>query len=233
MEKEKDIKYYLHLIKIKKWYFIITAVLITILGFLVTTLLPSIYESSATILIEEQQIPQDFVKTTVTGVADERIQSLTQQFLSRGRLWELIKEFNLYPEMRDYYSQEEIIDNMRDDIRVDTIAVDQLPGKQKKPGSKAQSSPTSITIAFTIAYSGKTPNTVMKVAGILSSLYLERNLKDRQEKAEITKCLELLQSFNVLGVILNNAEKQEKKQLISRLLWDRCDEKTQKIFFWI
>ena len=139
-----------------------------------------------TILIEEQQIPQDFVKTTVTGVADERIQSLTQQILSRGRLWELIKEFNLYPEMKDYYTQEEILDKMRDDIRVDTIAVDQLPGKQKKSGSKAQSSPTSITIAFTIAYRGKDPNTVMKVAGNLSSLYLERNLKDRQEKAETT-----------------------------------------------
>ena len=47
MEKEKDIKYYLHLIKIKKWYFIITAVLISFLGCLVTILLPSINESSA------------------------------------------------------------------------------------------------------------------------------------------------------------------------------------------
>ena len=45
-------------------------------------LLPSIYESSSTILIEEQQIPEEFVRSTVTGFADQRIQSLTQQILS-------------------------------------------------------------------------------------------------------------------------------------------------------
>ena len=43
-----------------------------------------------------------------------------------------------------------------------------------------------MTIAFTIAYSGKNPAMVQKVAGNLASLYLEQNIKDRQEKAETT-----------------------------------------------
>ena len=136
---------------------------------------------SSTILIEEQQIPQDFVRTTVTGVADERIQSLTQQILSRTRLWELIKQFNLYPKMRQKTTNEAVIDAMRDDIKIDTLSVDTL-----QKGKKGKGKQNNMTIAFTISYRGKNPVEVQKVAGNLASLYLEQNLKDRQEKAETT-----------------------------------------------
>ena len=138
MEKEKELGYYIHLLKIKKWFFIIPAVLISVLSFLVAILLPSVYESSSTILIEEQQIPQEFVRTTVTGIADERIQSLSQQILSRTKLLEIIKEFNLYPEMRDDYTQEEILKSMRDKINIETISVgDTGKGKSKSKGRGA------------------------------------------------------------------------------------------------
>ena len=182
MEKQKDIGYYIHLLKVKKWFLIIPALFISLTSLLVAFLLPSKYLSSSTILIEEQQIPQDFVRTTVTGVADERIQTLTQQILSRTKLFEIIKQFNLYADMRDKYTQEEIIGKMRDDIKIETIGVDTIQGKKGKSGGKA----SNMTIAFTIAYSGKNPAMVQKVAGNLASLYLEQNIKDRQEKAETT-----------------------------------------------
>ena len=140
MEKEKGLEYYIHLLKIKKWYFIIPAVLIAISGFLLAILLPSIFESSSTILIEEQQIPKEFVRSTVTGIADERIQSLTQQILSRTKLWEIIKEFNLYQDMRDDYSQEEILEKMRNDVKVETIGVNELQGKGGKGPKPGQTS---------------------------------------------------------------------------------------------
>jgi polysaccharide biosynthesis transport protein len=183
MEKEKDIKYYIHLLKVRKFYLIIPAAIIFLLSLLTAILLPSIYESSSTILIEEQQIPQDFVRSTVTGFADQRIQTITQQILSRTKLWEIIKQFNLYQKMRDYYTQEEIIEEMRDDIKFDTISVDMLDKSKSKKGGKIEN---AVTIAFKISYSGKEPFTVQKVAGNLASLYLEQNLKDRQEKAETT-----------------------------------------------
>ena len=136
MEKQKDIGYYIHLLKVKKWFLIIPALFISLISLLVAILLPSIYQSSSTILIEEQQIPQDFVRTTVTGVADERIQTLTQQILSRTKLLEIIKQFNLYADMRDKYTQEEIIEKMRDDIKIETISVDTIQGKKGKSGGK-------------------------------------------------------------------------------------------------
>ena len=104
----EDIGHYISILKNRKKYFIIPALVVLVVAILVALLLPSIYESSSTILIEEQQIPQEFVKSTVTGFADQRIQSLTQQILSRVKLWEIIQQFNLYPELREKLTREEI-----------------------------------------------------------------------------------------------------------------------------
>ncbi|MBU4400966.1 MAG: lipopolysaccharide biosynthesis protein, partial [Planctomycetes bacterium] len=81
--EEVGIGQFITILKIRKKFFIIPALSVLVVAILVAGLLPSIYESSSTILIEEQQIPQDFVRSTVTGFADQRIQSLTQQILSR------------------------------------------------------------------------------------------------------------------------------------------------------
>ena len=83
-DETADIGYYLSILKSRRNYFIIPAVVVLVVAILVARLLPAIYESSSTILIEEQQIPQEFVKSTVTGFAEERIQSLTQLQMS---LW--------------------------------------------------------------------------------------------------------------------------------------------------
>jgi uncharacterized protein involved in exopolysaccharide biosynthesis len=177
-----DIADYLGILKSRKKYFIIPAVVVLVVAILVALLLPSIYESSSTILIEEQQIPQEFVKSTVTGFAEERIQSLTQQILSRVKLWEIIQQFNLYPDLRDKLTREEITEKMRDDIKLDTISAEVASDKRKKRSSNQ----SEVTIAFSIAYRGKNPETVQKVAGTLASLYLEQNLKTREAQAQST-----------------------------------------------
>ena len=86
-----DIGYYISILKSRKKYFIIPALVVLVVAILVARLLPAVYQSSSTILIEEQQIPQEFVRSTVTGFADQRIQSLTQQILSRVKLWEIVQ----------------------------------------------------------------------------------------------------------------------------------------------
>ena len=53
---------------------------------------PPVYRSTATILIKEQEIPQEFVRSTVTSFADERIQVISQQVMTRSTLLEFLKE---------------------------------------------------------------------------------------------------------------------------------------------
>jgi succinoglycan biosynthesis transport protein ExoP len=182
MQPEQDLRHYWRILMGRKQYFLGTALAIVVVAAVVALALPPIYESTATILIEEQQIPPDFVRSTVTGFADQRIQSLNQQILSRTRLLEIIRQFNLYPEMREKYTQEEIIEKMRDDIKVELISAEMTD--QKKRGRKAQSE--GVTIAFTIAYRGRNPDVVQRVTSNLSSLYLQENLKIREQQAKST-----------------------------------------------
>jgi succinoglycan biosynthesis transport protein ExoP len=178
MEAEKDLRYYWRVFKARKQYFIWPALAIVLISAVVALALPPIYESSSTILIEEQQIPPDFVRSTVTGYADQRIQSLNQQILSRTKLLSIIRQFNLYPEMRDKYPQEEIIETMRDNITMELISAEVANRKRRQQ--------EGVTIAFTIAYRGKDPNTVQRVASTLASLYLQENLKLREQQAKTT-----------------------------------------------
>ena len=182
MQQEQDLRHYWRILMSRKHYFLGTALAIVLVASVVALALPPIYESTATILIEEQQIPPDFVRSTVTGFADQRIQSLNQQILSRTRLLEIIRQFNLYPEMREKYTTEEIIEKMRDDIKVELISAEVTD--QKKRGRKAQSE--GVTIAFTIAYRGRDPDVVQRVTSNLSSLYLQENLKIREQQAKST-----------------------------------------------
>jgi uncharacterized protein involved in exopolysaccharide biosynthesis len=175
-----DIGQYIGILKKRKKWFIIPALVVLVVAILVARLLPAIYESSSTILIEEQQIPQEFVRSTVTGFADQRIQSLSQQILSRVKLWEIVKQFNLYPDLREKLTREEILEMMRENIRLETISAEVGGKKGGRPSQAA------VTIAFSIAYRGKNPGTVQKVSGTLASLYLEQNLKTREAQAQST-----------------------------------------------
>ena len=184
MESEKDLRYYWRALLARKHYFIWPALAVVVIAVLVALLLPSVYESRSAILIEEQQIPPEFVRSTVTGYADQRIQSLNQQILSRTRLLEIIKQFDLYTNLRGKYTTEEIVDSMRDDINIDLISAEVATQKGRKPARPG--SEQGVTIAFTIAYRGKNPDTVQKVAGTLASLYLQENLKIREQQAKTT-----------------------------------------------
>ena len=59
-------------------------------GLLVAVVLPPVYRSTATILIEEQAVPQDLVRSTITTYADQRIETIKQHVLSRATLWGIV-----------------------------------------------------------------------------------------------------------------------------------------------
>lgn len=175
MQNIKEIK---ALIKRRIKIFLLSSIPVFIIVVIVAFLLPAIYVSKSTILVESQQIPQEYVKATVTGYVEERLQTITQHILSRSNLIKIINELNLYPDMRKKFATEIILTKMRKDINLQTI---QAGGKIGK----------STTIAFTLSYEGKIPATVQKVANVLASLYLEENLKKRE--AQATRTTDFLQ----------------------------------------
>ncbi len=174
---EEDVKTvgdYIEIVKRRKWALLVPIFVVFAIAVIAALALPRTYRSSSTILIEEQEIPRDFVISTVTGFADQRLQMINQRIMSTSKLLEIINRFNLYANLRARMTMEEIVETMRKDIRFETISADILDTRSTTP-SKA-------TIAFTVAYDGKNPQVVEQVASTLASLYLEENLKTREER---------------------------------------------------
>ena len=169
---------YLEIVKRRKWSLVLPAVTIFMAAGIVALFLPSIYQSQSTILIEEQEIPSDFVMTTVTGFAEQRIQQINQRIMSYSRLVEIIQRFELYPELKDKWTTEEIVEKMKDDTSLEPVSA--------KIVDKSTGRPSTATIAFTLAYEGKNPRKVQQVTNTLTSLFLEENLQVRERQAQDT-----------------------------------------------
>jgi polysaccharide chain length determinant protein (PEP-CTERM system associated) len=163
----------------RKFSIVLPAFGILLVAVLVAFLLPRIYKSSSTILIEDQEVPRDYVASTVTGYADQRLQSINQRIMSTPKLLEIINKFNLYADMKQKKSIEEIVDRMRKkDIKFETISADVIDPRSGQP--------RPATIAFSISYKGENPAVVQQVANMLATLYLEENIRVREQQTSGT-----------------------------------------------
>ncbi len=167
---------YLAVLKRRRWALVLPAVIVVMISAVVALMLPPVYKSVSTILIEEQEIPTDYVMATVTSYAEQRLQTIHQRIMSTNRLLEIINRVGLYNDLLEKVTTGELIDTMREDIRLEYISAEVVDRKTGRPATA--------TIAFTLSYEGKEqPGTVQKVANILASLFLEENLQVRERQA--------------------------------------------------
>jgi polysaccharide biosynthesis transport protein len=142
---------------------------------LLTVLLPAKYRSGGTILIEQQEMPQELVRSTITSYADERIQVISKRVMTTDTLLGIIKRYDLYPEERANSTREALLGQMRKDIGLHMISADVIDPRSGHP--------TSATIAFEISYTSPNPELAAKVANELTTLYLNENLQNRTQLA--------------------------------------------------
>ena len=126
--------------------------------------LPNRYRSSTLIMVVPQRVPESYVKSTVTARIEDRLQSLSQQLLSRTRLEGIIRELNLYKAQQAQAPMEDIVERMRADIQVQLVKGD----------------------AFRVSYISESPVAAQKVTDRLTSLFIEESLKNREVLAEAT-----------------------------------------------
>jgi len=162
-------------------------------------LLPAVYRSTATILIEEQEIPPDLVRSAIATYADQRIETIKQQVLSRSTLWRIVEQYDLYKRLRKRSPTEEVLERFTKDIQIDVMNVKVIDRRTQNP--------TQATIAFTLAYDGESPEQAQKVANELTSLFLGENLKTRERHAQETTAFLKRESENLARHILELEEK--------------------------
>ncbi|WP_424194693.1 GumC family protein [Ampullimonas aquatilis] len=175
-ESGLSIAEYLSVFKRRRLLIGLVAAMIFTVAVLLAFLLPSVYRSSATILIQEQEIPQDLVRSTVTSFADERMQVISQQVMTRAVLMQMIDKYGLYEKARRYKTSEEILTTMRENIKLTPISAEVT---DRKSGTQTKS-----TIAFSLTFDNDSAANAQKIANELVSLFLNENLKNRQQKAE-------------------------------------------------
>jgi uncharacterized protein involved in exopolysaccharide biosynthesis len=140
--------------------------------------LPPVYRSQSTILIEQQEIPQEMVRSTITSFADQRVQIISQRVMTRSNLLDIIRKFGLYPHDLGKEPNEVLVEDMRDDINMNMVSADVVDPRSGRP--------TQATIAFTLSYDYPVPELAQKVANELTTLYLNENLKNRTQMAAET-----------------------------------------------
>lgn len=136
---------------------------------------PPVYRSVGTILIEQQEIPQDLVRSTITSFADQRIQLINQRVMTTTNLLEIIRKHGLYAEEFAREPRETVIDRMRNDMQMDMISANVVDPRSGQP--------TTATIAFTVGYDNRSPTLAARVANELTSLYLQQNSETRRQQA--------------------------------------------------
>ncbi len=169
---------YLAMVARRKMSIIIPFLVIACLSGLLAFLLPSIYKSTSTILIEQREIPAEYVQSSMTTYAEQRMQSINQRVLTSAKLLTLIDQFDLYTDLKKKKTIDEIISKMRDNIVLKPVNVDIA---DRRSGRTAIA-----TIAFTLSFEGKNPKKVQQVANTITSLFLQEDLKVRKDQASST-----------------------------------------------
>jgi len=176
-EQVKSLEDYLAVLKRRKWQLIVPASLLAIVAIPVALLIPATYRSTATILIEQQAIPADLVRTTVTSFAGQRIQLSSQRVMSTRKLSEIIERHDLYPDLRRKKSINAAVEEMRKAIHREMISADVVD-----PSGGAR----RVTTAFALSYESDSPTLAHAVTNDLVSLFLNENIEQRQAAVEET-----------------------------------------------
>ncbi len=161
------------IIRRRKKVFFITSALICLVCLIVAFVLPSEYTSESTIIVENQEIPEEYVKSTITTFVSQRLQILSRKILKYEKLIEICKTQDLYP---DFDTDGEMVEEIKENTKMRTIDVD-----LKESGGRG-----SATIAFTLSFSHNDPQKAQAVAKILSNLFVEEDQKARQRQAKTT-----------------------------------------------
>jgi succinoglycan biosynthesis transport protein ExoP len=155
----------------RRWWLILPVAVFWSGTWAVSWFLPSVYRSETLILVEQQKVPEHYVVPNIAADLQERLQSMTQQILSRTRLRRIIDELDLYPGERPRVNPDELVERMRKDIKIELV---QTPGK-----------PDELS-AFKIYYSGAHARLAQQVTSNLTAFFIDENLRAREQQSEDT-----------------------------------------------
>jgi len=183
--REMTINDYTALLRRRAWLILIPALLAPLAGYLiscVTYWFPPKYTSQATVLIEEQRVPEKMVDPVMTQELTARVSTLQQRVMSEARLKPLVQR--VFP---DKSGQEayEVIDQIRANMSVapvDTL-LSAIGTASAKGGKKPGTSPFP---GLNVKYNGSSPREAQQICNELATALVDENSKEMAAAASGT-----------------------------------------------
>ncbi len=158
---------YTTILKRRWWIIAIPAIIFPIIGFGITYLVQPQYISRTLVLVEQQKVPETYVKAVVTEDLNGRLATMREQILSRSRLQPIIERFNLFANSN--LSMDDRIDLTRKNIGIEPIQ-SEIARTNGLPG-------------FYISFKANDARTAQLVCGEIESLFVNENVNDRAAAA--------------------------------------------------
>jgi len=143
------------------------------LGYGTTHFLPERFTSQTLVLVQQPTVPGDYVTPVVSPDTNQRLASMQQEILSRTRLEPLIEQFGLFRKDVNQASKEDLVERLRQGIIVTPI--------QPMAETTARGLP-----GFTIRVVFGDPHIAQQICSTVTSMFMEENLRLRQQQAEQT-----------------------------------------------
>lgn len=172
-EPEFRIGDYVKILKRRYLFLVIPFVILFSASVGVATLLPPIYVSQGTILIESPQISQEIVAGSIDSAARERIEVIKQRVMTRANLLRIANEFRVFEGETKRPTSTEIVSKMRSTTRVSFIS-----GGGRSRGAA--------TIAFTVSFEHRRADIAARVANEIVTLFMDENVRTRTQIATET-----------------------------------------------
>jgi uncharacterized protein involved in exopolysaccharide biosynthesis len=167
---------YVYMLKRRKVSIMITSFVVIALSVMLAFGLPSIYQSKATILIQDQKIPKDFIRGTIDSFAAQQVQIIRQQVITLKNITDIAEKFNLYQDPDSDYRlpSTELAELFEKNMELELVNADIIDPKSGRP--------TSIVIAFSLMFSDPSSSKAQKVTSELVTMFLDENLRNRTEQ---------------------------------------------------
>jgi polysaccharide chain length determinant protein (PEP-CTERM system associated) len=168
---------YLAMLRRRLKVILIPTLLAPLVGYAVSYLFPPKYTSTSLVLVEEQKVPEGYVKPAITSDLNQRVGTLEQRAISPERLRPLVEKLQLAHSGR---SVDDVIDDIRTNVAIATLSAPLIasPGPAKHLQSELP--------GFKVSYTAKSPKEAQDVCTAVTGMMLDDNLKDRAQVAQST-----------------------------------------------
>jgi polysaccharide chain length determinant protein (PEP-CTERM system associated) len=172
----------------RRWLLLVPCAVVSAGTAVYVRYLPDRYLSEALVQVQPQQVPESFVRSTVTTDVEDRLRAIRENVMSRTRLERVILEFNLYAEARKTGIMQDIVERMQRDVTV-------VPGRGGD--------------SFRVGFLADNAVTARKVAEKITSMFIDESVKQRSSLAEGTNQFLEAQLEEARGRLIEQEKKVE------------------------